>query len=247
MIINGVEYTREKLAGMIDYAVLSPDTTRKQVEEAVEVAKKYGFKGVHTNPVWSYYTADLLEGTGMEVCINGSFPFGCLPHDVKVKEMEQMVKDLKGRPGCIDFVVNLGALKGGEYDVFAAEIRDIAKIGHDAGMEVKTILESQLLTDEQLVTACKIAVEQGADFVKTSSGRSGNPQVRHIKIMRATVPPHIGVKFSGFGGFNPAQLAIMAIAAGASRLGTRQGPQIVDEIDTYYKDLVINDNVVMGK
>jgi len=241
MIINGVEYTREMIAGMIDYAVLNPDTTEQQVRDSVKRGIQYGVKGVHTNPLWMSLVADLLEGTGVETAIVAAFPFGALPTMYKVHEVENLCKVLRGRPGCIDFVTNVGALKGGDYKAYTEDIKAIVDVGHSYGYEVKSIMESALLTDDELATGCKCAAEAGVDFVKTSSGRNGSPNVKSVKIMRANVPASIGVKFSGFGGFNPAQLTIMAIAAGATRLGTRRAPEIIDEIDTYYKDLVISD------
>ncbi len=241
MIINGVEYTREKIAGMIDFAVLNPDTTEQQVRAAVEIAKQYKVKGVHTNPLWMELVADLLEGTGIEAGVVAAFPFGALPTLYKAHEVENLCKTLKGRPACVDFVTNVGALKGGDYKTYTEDIRTLVQIGHGFGYEVKSIMESALLTDEELAIGCQCAAEAGVDFVKTSSGRNGSPEVRHVKIMKANVPEQVGIKFSGFGGFNPTQLAIMAIAAGATRLGTRRAPQILDEIDRFYGDLVITD------
>jgi deoxyribose-phosphate aldolase len=242
MIINGITYDRDKIAGMIDFAVLDPNTTEKQVRDSVEIAKKYKVKGVHTNPLWMELVADLLEGTGMEAAIVAGFPFGAIPTAYKAHEVEQMIKALRGRPACIDFVTNVGALKGGDFKTYTDDIRTIVELGHAAGYEVKSIMETALLTDAELADGCKCAVEAGVDFVKTSSGRNGSPNVKSVKIMRANVPANVGVKFSGYGGFNPAQLTIMAIAAGATRLGTRRAPEIIDEIDTYYKGLNISDS-----
>lgn len=240
MIIKGAEYTAEKLAGMVDYAILDPDTTEDKILEACTLAKKYGFKGVHPNPYWAALVADQLEGTGIETGLVVSFPFGANPTSFKVHEAQELVKILRGRPGCIDMVTNIGRLKDKLYKFYTEDIAEVVKVGHDAGLEVKAILETAMLTDEQIRAGCECAVEAGVDFVKTSTGRGGNPAIRHVVIMRNSVPPHVGVKFSGFGDYNPAQLAIMAIAAGASRLGTRRAPKIIEEIEQYFKDLVIN-------
>ena len=241
MIINGVEYTSEKLAGMIDYAILDPDTTENAIREACKLALQYKFKGVHPNPYWVELTADLLEGTGIETGAVLSFPFGANPTAFKVHEAKELVKMLKGRPACIDVVTNIGRLKDKEYSIYTEDIAAVVRIGHDAGVEVKAILEVALLNDDQVKAACECAVNAGVDFVKCSTGRGGNPSIKHVRIMRQTVPPKIGVKFSGYGSYNPAQLTIMAIAAGASRLGTRRGPQIIDEINTYFRDIEVNE------
>lgn len=241
MIINGVEYTSEKLAGMIDYAILDPDTTENAIREACKLAMQYRFKGVHPNPYWVELTADLLEGTGIETGAVLSFPFGANPTSFKVHEAQEMVKILNGRPACIDVVTNIGRLKDKDYSLYTDDIAAVVKVGHDAGLEVKAILEVALLSDDQVKAGCECAVKAGVDFVKCSTGRGGNPAIKHVRIMRQTVPPEIGVKFSGYGSYNPAQLTIMAIAAGASRLGTRRGPQIIDEINKYFSDITVGE------
>lgn len=240
MIIKGVEYTREKLAGMADYAVLNPDTTDAKIKQVCKLAREYGFKGVHPNPYWAKAVADELDGTGIETGLVVSFPFGANPTSFKVNEAKELVKVLGHRPGCIDMVTNIGLLKDRDYDFYTKDILEVVKVGHEAGLEVKSILEVQLLTDDEVRAACECAVNAGVDFVKTSSGRNGNPSIKHVKIMRDSVPPDIGVKFAGYGSFNPAQLTIMAIAAGATRLGTRLAPEIIDEIEKYFMDVVVN-------
>ena len=244
MIINGVEYTPEKLAGMIDYAILDPDTTENAIREACKLAMQYKFKGVHPNPYWVELTADLLEGTGIETGAVLSFPFGANPASFKVHEAKEMVKILNGRPACIDVVTNVGRLIDKDYSLYTDDIAAVVKVGHDAGVEVKAILEVALLTDDEVKAGCECATKAGVDFVKCSTGRGGNPAIKHVRIMRQTVPPEIGVKFSGYGSYNPAQLTIMAIAAGASRLGTRRGPQIIDEINKYFSDITVGETEV---
>lgn len=240
MMINGVEYTSEMLAGMIDYAILDPDTTENTIREACKIGLQYKFKGVHPNPYWVPLVADLLEGTGIETGAVLSFPFGANPTAFKVHEAREMVNVLKGRPACIDMVTNIGRLKDKDYTFYTNDIAAVVKVGHDAGLEVKAILEVALLTDEEVRAACECAVKAGVNFVKCSTGRGGNPAVKHVRIMRQTVPPEIGVKFSGYGSYNPAQMTIMAIAAGATRLGTRRGPQIIDEIKKYFSDVTVS-------
>ena len=241
MMINGVEYTAKKLAGMIDYAILDPDTQENAIRDACKLAMQYGFKGVHPNPYWVELTADLLEGTGIETGAVLSFPFGANPTSFKVHEAKELVTVLKGRPACIDVVTNIGRLKDREYAFYTDDIAAVVKVGHEAGLEVKAILEVALLTDDQVKAGCECAVKAGVDFVKCSTGRGGNPSIKHVRIMRQTVPPGVGVKFSGYGSYNPAQLTIMAIAAGASRLGTRRGPQIIDEIERYFSDVNVSE------
>lgn len=239
MIINGVTYDRKALAQMMDFAILDPGTSARELENGLKTAVEYGFKGVHPNLIWAERTADILEGTGIETGIVAAFPFGTLPTSEKVREVEMYCKIMRGRPACVDFVTNVGALRGGDYETYKKDIAEVVKAGHEYGYVVKSIMESQLLTDEELATGCKIAAEAGVDFVKTSSGRNGSPDVRHIAIMRSAMGSEIGVKFAGFGGFNSASLAVMAIANGATRLGTRRADAIIKEIETYYNNMTI--------
>ncbi|MBE6936844.1 MAG: deoxyribose-phosphate aldolase [Ruminococcaceae bacterium] len=239
MIINGKTYDRAALAALMDFAVLDPGTTAAELAASAETAIRYGFKGVHPNLIWVERTADLLDGTGIETGIVAAFPFGTLPTSEKVREVEAACRAMRGRPACVDFVTNVGALRGGDYETYKTDIAEVVKAGHAYGYVVKSIMESALLTDEELALGCRLAAEAGVDFVKTSSGRNGSPDVRHVAIMRQTVGEEIGVKFSGFGGFNAAPLAVMAIAAGATRLGTRRADKIIEEIDTFYADWVI--------
>ena len=240
MIIRGVTYDRAKLASLMDFAVLDPGTSEQELRACAETAIRYHFRGMHPNLIWAERTADLLEGTGIETGIVAAFPFGTLPTSEKVREVETACRAMHGRPACVDFVTNVGALRGGDYRTYTQDITEVVKAGHAYGYVVKSIMESALLTDEELAIGCRLAAEAGVDFVKTSSGRNGSPDVRSIRIMRENVGEDIGVKFSGFGGYNAAPLAIMAIAAGATRLGTRRADAIIEEIDRYYQDFVLD-------
>lgn len=239
MVINGVLYDRVRLAALMDFAVLDPGTTESELRNCAETAIRYRFCGMHPNLIWAEHTADLLEGTGIETGIVAAFPFGTLPTCEKVREVEVACRAMRGRPACVDFVTNVGALRGGDYATYSHDIAEVVKAGHAYGYVVKSIMESSLLTDEALAVGCQLAAEAGVDFVKTSSGRNGSPDVRSIGIMREATGGKTGVKFSGFGGYNAAPLAIMAIAAGATRLGTRRADAIIEEIDTCYQNLTI--------
>ena len=239
MRIHGTEYDRTKLAQCMDFAVLDPGTSRAELEACAKTAVEYGFRGLHPNLLWAEHTADLLDGTGIETGIVAAFPFGTLSTAEKVRQVEDACRAMRGRPACVDFVTNVGALRGGDYAVYKNDIAEVVRAGHEYGYVVKSIMESALLSDEELALGCRIASEAGVDFVKTSSGRNGSPDVRPVKIMRENAGDSVQVKFAGFGGYNAAPLAVMALAAGASRLGTRRADRIIEEIGTYFADLVI--------
>ncbi len=240
MIINGKEYTRENLGKLFDYAMLSPDTTREQIKGHLEKAIRYNVNGVHCNPYWLPLIADTLEGTGIETGICPSFPFGADSTEMKIRQIETYCKVLNGRPGCVDTVTNVGLLRGGEFDAYTEDLREIVKVGHAYGYTVKAILETTLLTDGQVADASKCAAEAGVDFVKCASGRSGIADLRHIEIMKANVPSTVKLKFSAMGTASITALTIMGLAMGVSIFGTGYAHQIIEEIETYYKDLVIS-------
>lgn len=240
MIINGKEYTKENLGKCFDYAMLSPDVTRADVEEHLRKAIKYNVNGVHCNPCWLPLVADTLEGTGIQAGIIPAFPFGAVDTKTKVAQVKDGCEILNGRPGCVDVVVNVGLLRGGELKAFTEDIREVCKVSHDYGYVVKSILETPYLTDEQIADGCKCAVEAGTDYVKTASGRSGVSELKAVEIMKASIPEHVGIKFAGLGTTNLTSLVIMGLAKGVSLFGNGFAHDIIEEVDTHYKDLVIN-------
>ncbi len=240
MIINGKEYTRENLGKIFDYAMLSPDVTKEQVQEHLRKAVRYNVSGVHCNPYWLPLVADTLEGTGIETGICPSFPFGCDSTKMKVHQVEEYCRLLNGRPGCVDTVVNIGLLRDGELGAFTEDLKEIVKVSHAYGYDVKSILETTFLTDQQIADGSRCAVEAGVDFVKCASGRSGIAELRAIRIMKANVPENIKLKYSAMGTINLTELTIMGLAMGVSMFGTGFAHLIIEDICANYSDMVIN-------
>ncbi len=239
MIIFGKEYTRANLGKIFDYAMLNHDVTRQQVQEHVKKGIAYNVNGIHCNPYWVPMIADMLEGTGIETGLCPAFPFGAASTADKVRQTEELAKILRGRPGCVDYVINVGALRGGEYDVLKEEAEAMVALGRDYGLTVKSIMENAMLTDEQLAAGCRIVSEAGVDYVKAASGRGGSPAMRTLHIMRANIDDRVGIKFAGYGTYNLTQLTIMGLVTGASLFGTGYAHEIIEEIDQFYRDLVI--------
>lgn len=238
MKLGDLELTREKLAQLMDFSILEPDATEAQIREGCRVAKAYNFKGFHVNPYWAELVANELEGTGIETGLVVSFPFGANPTSFKVNEAKYLVKMLRGRPGVIDMVTNIGRLKDRDYKLYTQDIAEVAKVAHDGGYECKAILEVCFLTDDEVRAACECAAEAGADWVKTSTGRAGGPSLAQVKLMREVIPPHMKVKVAGTGGFFTPQVALACLLAGAERIGTRRAPWIVDELSGLFADLL---------
>ena len=209
-------------AAMIDHTLLKADATRDQIEKLCAEAKKYVFASVCVNPTWVKYSAELLAGTEVKVCTVIGFPLGASTSAVKAFETKDAIANGATE---IDMVINIGALKNGEYDVVRDDIKAVVDAAN--GTLVKVIIETCLLTDEEKVKACELSVEAGADFVKTSTGFStGGATAEDIALMRKTVGPDLGVKASG-GVRNLEDMKTM-IENGATRIGASSGVAIME-------------------
>lgn len=210
------------LAGMIDHTVLKPNATAADIEKLCAEAKEYGFHSVCVNSSWVEKCADLLDGTGVEVCAVVGFPLGAMSSAAKAYETADAVASGATE---IDMVLNVGALLDGNLAVVKEDIAYVVDNARDQAI-VKVIFETGFLTDEQIVSACQCAAEAGANFVKTSTGFGpGGATVEHIRLMRANVPAEMGVKASG--GVRDFDTAVAMIEAGADRIGTSSGIAIV--------------------
>ncbi len=174
-------------------------------------------------PPMSSCAAELLQGSKVKVCTVIGFPLGASSPDVKAFEAQTALNDGATE---IDMVLNIGALKAGDLTLVARDIHEVVKVAHAAGAIVKVIIETSLLNNEEKVTACLLAKEAGADFVKTSTGFSGGgATVEDINLMRRVVGPEMGVKASG--GVRDFEDAQNMVKAGATRLGASAGVKIV--------------------
>lgn len=213
------------IAGLIDHTLLKPDATEDQIAQLCYEARKYKFASVCVNPTHVKLCADLLRGTEVKVCTVIGFPLGASSPEVKAFEAQTALKDGATE---IDMVMNIGALKAGDLKLVARDIHEVVEVGHQAGAVVKVIIETALLNQEEKVTACLLAKEAGADFVKTSTGFSGGgATVEDINLMRRVVGPEMGVKASG--GVSNIEDARNMVKAGATRIGASAGVRIVKE------------------
>lgn len=211
------------LAGMIDHTLLKPDVTSDKIAQLCFEARKYHFASVCVNPTHVKLCADLLSGSDVKVCTVIGFPLGATSTEVKVFETQNALDNGATE---IDMVLNIGALKAGENELVARDIRGVVETSHKAGALTKVIIETALLNDEEKVVACLLAKEAGADYVKTSTGFSGGGATVHdIELMRRTVGPTIGVKASG--GIHTHEEAEALVAAGATRIGASAGVKII--------------------
>ncbi|MGX1263678.1 deoxyribose-phosphate aldolase [Rossellomorea marisflavi] len=212
----------QQIANMIDHTLLKPESTKEQVEILCQEAKEYTFASVCVNPTWVAYAHELLEGTQVKVCTVIGFPLGASTPEVKAFETKDAIANGATE---VDMVINIGALKSGDDALVKRDIEAVVAASKGKALS-KVIIETCLLTDEEKVKASKLAVEAGADYVKTSTGFStGGATVADITLMRETVGPDIGVKASG--GVRSLEDAQNMIEAGATRLGASSGVKIM--------------------
>lgn len=220
-----MENLTKPLSKYIDHTILKPEATKDEVLQIINEAKEYNFASVCINPYWVQLAAKKLRGTDINVCTVIGFPLGATSTFAKVSETSEAIKDGATE---IDMVQNIGALLSGDEQTVREDIKAVALAAHAGDAILKVILENAFLTDTQIIKACEIAVEAGADYVKTSTGfaKSG-AKVADVKLMRETVRPKVGVKAAG--GIHTKAEALAMIEAGATRIGASAGIQIVTE------------------
>ena len=210
-----------ELAQYIDHTLLKADASRAQFEKLCAKAVEHQFATVCVNGSRVELAYSLLEESDVQVCAVVSFPLGSMDADAKRYETAAAVDAGAGE---IDMVMNVGRFKDGEHDYVVREIRDVLESADDR--VVKVILETCLLTDDEIVQASKLVVQAQAHFVKTSTGfGSAGATLEHVKLMREAVGQFAGVKAAG--GVRNAEDARGMIEAGATRVGTSNGVAIV--------------------
>ena len=206
---------------LIDHTILKQDAKVADIERICKEAIEFDFMSVCINPAYVKMCADLLKNSDVKVCTVIGFPLGANSTETKVFETADAVKNGADE---IDMVINVTRLQNGDYNYVLDEIRAIRKVCE--GKVLKVILETCLLSDEEVVKACELSVEAGADFVKTSTGFStGGATVHHVKLMRETVKDRAGVKASG--GVRTHEDLLAMVEAGANRIGTSAGCKII--------------------
>jgi len=213
--------TPDALAWFIDHTLIRADATIRDIEKLCSEAREHKFHSVSVNGSWVIAACHFLDGSDVKTGCAVSLPLGAMSTDAKRFETEAAIDEGAQE---IDVMLNVGRLKDGDDKYVLRELCDVVEAA--AEHTVKVILETCLLTDEQKIRACRMVVESGAHFVKTSTGFSaGGATVADVKLMRATVGPEFGVKASG--GIRDTQAALAMIEAGATRLGTSASVAIV--------------------
>lgn len=210
------------LASYIDHTILKADAVPDDVLRLCREAAEHHFASVCVNSCYVPLVHKALAGSGVKTCCVIGFPLGAMSTEGKAAETAIAIKQGAEE---VDMVINIGAMKSGDFEAVRNDIRAVVEAAHPAAL-VKVILETCLLTDDEKRNACKLAVEAGADFVKTSTGFStGGATVEDVRLMKDAVAGKAKVKASG--GIRTREDALNMIKAGADRIGTSGGIRIV--------------------
>jgi deoxyribose-phosphate aldolase len=191
-------------------------------------AERFNFAAVCVYPAYVRQAADLLQGKAPKVCTVIGFPTGATTSATKLYEAQEAVENGATE---LDVVINLGWLKAGKLNELHREIGEICE---ETGQTVKAILETALLTDAEKRQAAEICMEAGVAFLKTSTGWSGGATVEDVLLLKEVTKQQVGIKASG--GIRTRQQAVELIMAGATRLGTSRGPDLIRQRDTLEKE-----------
>jgi deoxyribose-phosphate aldolase len=218
--------TPRAIASLIDHTLLKPEATLDDIGRVCAEARQFGFASVCINPCWVQLTSQALAGSTVKVCTVIGFPLGANQIATKLFEAELALSHGAQE---LDMVQNIGALRSRQFDLVRREIADLVALCHAGGAILKVILETCLLTEDEKITACRIAAEAHADFVKTSTGFSaGGATAEDVRLMRRTVGESMGVKASG--GIRTLEAVRAMVAAGATRIGASASVAIVQSM-----------------
>ena len=206
---------------MIDHTVLKADTPLETVKRICDEAMEYGFASVCINPCHVAYCADYLKDSDVNVCTVIGFPLGANTSAVKAFETKDAIANGADE---IDMVMNIGALKDKNYDLVRDDVKAVVEAAN--GTLVKVILETCLLTEDEIKKACELCVEAKADYVKTSTGFSTRgATIEDVRIMKEA--DHGKAKVKAAGGVRTPEDMVKIVAAGADRIGTSAGCSLV--------------------
>ncbi|MEB3356374.1 MAG: deoxyribose-phosphate aldolase [Synechococcales bacterium] len=221
-MLTSVNLDATNLAELIDHALLNPLATPDQVVRCCEEADQYRFPTVCVYPVHVRQAVERLHNRRPQVCTVIGFPSGATTSAAKLYEAQEAA-DNGARE--LDVVINLGWLRAGKTDEVH---RELAEICESTGLLVKAILETARLTDDEKALAAEICMDAGVQFLKTSTGWAGGATVEDVRLLREVSKDRVGIKASG--GIRTAEQAIALVVAGATRLGTSRGPELIRQL-----------------
>jgi deoxyribose-phosphate aldolase len=212
----------QPLANYIEHTNLSPTLTIKDIDKLVEEAKQFNFLGVCVPPFWVKRAQREIGKEKILLVTVSGFPLGYSMTETKLDEIKRAIDNGADE---IDVVWNISSFKTG-IPWTKIEVAKCSKLAHDHQKVLKVIIETAYLSDQEIMEACKLCADAGADFVKTSTGFApSGAKAEHIQLMKISIPVSVGIKASG--GIKTREQAIQLIEAGADRIGTSSGVSIV--------------------
>jgi len=231
--LNSKTITLKQLAKTIDHSLLTPDLKEEDVKAGCELAARYQVASVCVKPWDVRLAARVLAGTDVKVGTVIGFPHGSSTMETKVFEARKAIED-----GAVelDMVINIGAMRSGQYDYVRKEIHEVVEAARGKAL-VKVILENAYLTKEEIARGSQLVEEAGADFVKTSTGFAPTgATIDDLKLMRESVSEKVQIKAAH--GIRTLDSLLEAIDAGATRIGARSTAAMLGEFAARYPDIL---------
>lgn len=217
--------TEKKLNKYFDHTLLKPEATPEQIDALCKEAISADFYSVCVNSCYVPQVFKALSGSDVKTCSVVGFPLGACSTETKSFETKNACENGASE---VDMVINVGMLKSGKHEYVKDDIADVVKTAHSFDALVKVIIETCLLSDDEIIMACELSKAAGADFVKTSTGfNSGGAKISDVRLMKKTVGDRLKVKASG--GIRDLETVEEMIEAGADRIGASAGVQIMEE------------------
>jgi deoxyribose-phosphate aldolase len=224
----------EELASKIEYTNLNNRATKENIDYLAKKAEDYGFYSIVVSPYYVEYAKEILKDTEIKVVTVIGFPLGFSLPKAKKKEAKLAIKSGADE---IDMVINIQAFKDGDYKTIAKELKVVRKVTE--GKILKVIIEAEHLNDEEIIEISELVVESGADYIKTSTGMSGqSPKAANIVLIRKSAP---NLKVKASGGITDYKTAIRLVSAGADRIGTSSGDLIMEEYERIYEKQLMDE------
>ncbi len=215
---------RMNIASKIDHTNLKTDCTQKEIEQLCTEAKQHGFAAVCIPPYFVVSAGRLLKDTNVKIATVIGYPLGFSGTFAKVEEIKRAIDEGADE---LDVVVNIAAVKDGNWNHISSDIDSCVSAAHMRGKIIKIILETSLLTENEIVKMCEICTERQVDYVKTSTGKAGGATLKAVELLRKNLPKSVKIKASG--GIRDKQRAMRMIEVGADRLGSSSGIAIVTD------------------
>lgn len=213
-----------KMNQRIEHTILKPDTMESDIKKLCEEAIAHGFFGVCVPPYFVKHASIILKDSSVKIVTVAGFPLGYNTTPAKVEEARKAMDEGAHE---IDMVMNIAALKNNDLNFVQNDIQSVATLVQLKGCKLKVIIETALLSNDEKVKACEICAKVGVDFVKTSTGfASSGAKLKDIELMRKNLPANIKIKASG--GIKTKEQAKDLVKAGADRLGTSSGPDLIE-------------------